>query len=105
VALGLVFVVSVANLIVYQYIAVVSHAAVDDGVRIGSVDGASACEQAIGELLAPLVSGGSIGDVAVRCSNNGAVVAGEVRVVAKGWLPLVPDHVVTASAGSAREAP
>jgi hypothetical protein len=105
VALSLLLFVIACNAIVYQYARGVVRSALDEGVRSGSraTGSAGAC-QAAAEAVRHSLLGGPIGaHVGLRC----AVVDGQVRATAAGylpsWLPGVPDWPIDLRASAVDE--
>jgi hypothetical protein len=105
VALSLLLFVVACNAIVYQYARGVVRSALDEGVRSGSraTGSAGAC-QAAAEAVRRSLLGGPIGaHVELRC----AVVDGQVRASAAGylpsWLPGVPDWPIDLRASAVDE--
>lgn len=100
-ALSLVFFVLAANFIVFQYGRGAVRAAVDEGVRAGSLDARSdaervtACSRRAEEVLGDLLRGPMGNGVHVECglaSEEGrVVVTARARAVFGSWLPPVPD--------------
>jgi hypothetical protein len=105
VAFSLLLFVMLCNAIVYQYGRGVVRSALDEGVRSGSRASGSTttCLQAAEQVRRSLLGGPIGAHVSLRC----ALVAGQVRATASGylpsWLPLVPDWPVELSATAVKE--
>ena len=107
-AIGLTFVllVQVTNLLVHAYGRGAVRAALDEGVRAGSVVDAAPAECAararavLGDLL-----GGWMGDGvgAVTCSMDGDRVTARVHATFPAWVPGVPPYSFTTTARMVRE--
>ncbi|HVM00774.1 MAG TPA: hypothetical protein VM324_15905 [Egibacteraceae bacterium] len=104
VGLSLLFVVMLANLVVFQYGRGVVRAALDEGARAGTrtTAGAAECEARAGDVLADLLGGAMGAGVRLRCADDGDLVRASADVVFVGWLPAVPDWRFTAEATASR---
>ena len=92
-ALAMVVFAALANLVVVQYASGVVRVALDEGVRVGSTMGSSACEARIDEMLAASL-GGPFGDgVVAECRQDGRIVRATAQAVFQGYAPFVPDVV------------
>jgi len=100
-ALSLVFLVLAANFIVFQYGRGAVRAALDEGVRAGSVETGSAsqrvatCSGRVAEVLDDLLRG-PIGDgVEIDCEfddgTGRSVMTARARARFRSWIPPVPD--------------
>jgi Flp pilus assembly protein TadG len=101
--LSLLFLMSLANLVVWRITQGVMHSAVDQGARAGArfdVDGASTCEDRIAQALVNVLAGPAGDGATYSCSDDGEVVRAEVRVVLRAWLPPLTDRgkIVTGQA-------
>lgn len=109
VGLGLVFLVLVANLIVFQYGRGVLRTALDDAARAGArtLSGdarvvercRSTAERVRGDLL-----GGALGEsVTIRCGATPARVTATAEATFQAWLPPAPAWRFTLEASVPRE--
>ena len=92
VALSFVFLVLVANLIVWQYARGVLRSAVDEGVRTGSRATATPadCETRARAVLGDLLGGALGHDVSVTCTDSGNEIVATANARLQSWLPLMP---------------
>lgn len=105
VALSFVFLVLVANLIVWQYARGVARSAVDEGVRTGSRATATQadCEARARAVLQDLLGGALGDDVSVNCSDSGDEIVATVDAQLPSWLPLMPDWSFQISGSDVKE--
>ena len=92
VALSMLFLAGLLNLIAIQYAQGVVRAALDEGVRLGSVASASEreCLDGIARVMRDLLTGPLGHDVEFFCALvNGQVVA-SARAEFDGWFPGMP---------------
>jgi hypothetical protein len=105
VALSFVFLVLVANLIVWQYARGVVRSAVDEGVRTGSRATATPadCETRAQGVLQDLL-GGALGQhVSVTCADSGGEIVATADANLQSWLPLMPDWSFRITASDVKE--
>jgi hypothetical protein len=107
VGLSLVVLVTMANLIVFQYGRGVVRAALDEGVRQGSrvqTDATAVCTRRVESVLGDLLSG-TMGDgvAFTGCRRSGDTVQAHADVTFSGWLPTVPDWSFEVEATAVKE--
>lgn len=103
--LTLLFLMQLANLVVWRVTQGAMHSAVDQGARAGArfdVDGAPTCEERIAQVLANVLAGPAGAGASYSCSDDGELVRAEVRVVLHAWLPPLTDRDKTVT-GQARK--
>lgn len=105
VALSLTLLVTVANLVSFQYGRGVVRAALDEGVRAGSRAGApeDACLARAQATLSDLLGGAMGRDIDLSCRDDGARVVADATVTFHGWLPVVPDWSFRSNATAVKE--
>lgn len=105
VALSMLFLAGLLNLIAIQYAQGVVRAALDEGVRIGSVASATEeqCLDGIGRVLRDLLNGPMGRDVEFSCAviNGQMVASGEAQF--DGWFPGMPSVAFSADVRAVKE--
>jgi hypothetical protein len=105
VALSMLFLAGLLNLIAIQYAQGVVRAALDEGVRLGSVASATeeACLDGISNVMRDLLNGPLGRDVEFSCSViNGRVVA-SAQAEFDGWFPGMPSVAFETDVRSVKE--
>lgn len=82
-----------ADLLVQRYAVAVIHAALDEGVRTGTVvtGSAAACRARANEALDALLGGRYGRRVRVTCTRGSRTTTARARGELDSWAPLVPD--------------
>jgi hypothetical protein len=105
VGIGLIALVALLNLVVYQYGSGAVRSAVDQAARTGSRASASeaTCEARANEALDTLLGGPMGDDITITCTDNGATVTATATGTFQGWLPIVPAWSWTIEATATKE--
>lgn len=104
-SLAMLFTVLLTNLVVMQYGRGAIRAALERGVRVGTVEvtGTGRCDAAIADSLGELL-GGRMGEaITVTCRADDEQIVASATGTLPGWLPLVPDLAVDLEAIARRE--
>lgn len=106
-ALGFVVFVTLANVVVMQFIRNATRAAVDEAVRVGSRSGdpAADCEARARAVLDGLLGPAAREGMSVRCTvvSDPPRLRARADVVMTPWLPALPAWSFTVSADATRE--
>lgn len=96
VSLSLVLLATVADLLVQQYALGVVHAALDEGVRTGTVvnGSAAACRGRANAALDALLGGRYGREIRITCVRGSRTTTARARGRLRGWAPLVPDVAI-----------
>ena len=92
VALSMLFLAGLLNLIAIQYAHGVVRAALDEGVRVGSVARATErdCLEGIARVLEDLMSGPLGDDISFSCAEAGGDLVAAADANFAGWFPGMP---------------
>lgn len=96
-ALGLLLFLTVANIVVVQYGRGALRSALEQGARVGTVSGATACEATAGAVVEQLIGGAMSDGLEVVCVDEGATIRAGGSAVFTSWTPLTPDYPVEMS--------
>lgn len=106
VGLSLVLLTTMADLLVQQYALAAIHAALDEGVRTGTVvtGSAASCRARANAALDGLLGGRAGRRIRVTCTRGATATTARARGELEAWAPLVPDMPVDLSASAVSEA-
>lgn len=102
-ALALLFFVALANLVVVQYGRGAVRSALEQGARVGSVAGLSACERTARTVISDLLGGSMSDGLVLSCALDGEAVTATGSVTFQSWTPLTPDFSFSLSSRAVAE--
>lgn len=105
-ALSMLLLVGLIQLFAYQYATGAVLAALERGVRAGSLAGAGVaeCEAALTDSLANLLGGEIRASLTAECAETPGVVAAQAAGVVPAWMPGGPNLSFHLTAEATREA-
>lgn len=89
--LALILFLVMANLVVVQYGRGAVRSALEQGARVGTTAGLSACEDRAHQVIEDLLGGSMSDGLALSCSPAGPSVVATASVTFESWTPLTPD--------------
>lgn len=104
-AVAMLLVVGLIQVVTYQYIRGATVAALERGVRSGSLVGAgtSECLAAANDSLADLLAGPGGNNVTVRCAVDGPSIVGQANGEVPAWIPGLPSLSFDVAVRATRE--
>jgi hypothetical protein len=105
VALSMLFLAALLNLIAIQYAQGVVRAALDEGVRVGSVARGTEdqCLDGIRQVMGDLLSGPLGADVEFSCTVGAGQIVASADAVFDGWFPGMPSLSFTTDVRAVKE--
>lgn len=102
-ALALFLFVALANLVVVQYGRGAVRSALEQGARVGTTAGVTACEVTARQVVDDLLGGRMSDGLVLGCSPAGGTVVASASVTFESWTPLTPDFSFSLEARSVAE--
>lgn len=91
-ALGFLLLVAFLNLVVFQYGRGALQSALEQGVRVGSLNGdAGACEEKVNSVLGQLLAGRMSDGLRVECFAASGLISASASARFPSWTPLTSD--------------